>query len=442
MEIKKGYFLPYQIRWIQDQSRLKIAEKSRRVGWTYVQSYEDVKDAVRADEPMDVWFSSADMSAAREYIRYCEQWTRVFKVAAESLGEMVIDREDDIKAFVIEFASGKRIHALSSNPTGFRSKGGKVILDEFAKHQQQDELWQAAMPSITWGFPLRIISTYNGKSNRYYRMVEDARRGNRWSLHCTNVVQAVDEGLADKILKRKLTPQERQDWLDELRENAGDEETWQQEYMCNPVDEATAWLSWDLITGCVDKAAGIPKLYEGGLCYVGMDIARRRNLTVIWVNEALGDVLWCREVISLKNATFKEQDAKLDEVMRRYKVAKLCIDQGGMGERSTEEYIDLYGHYRTEGIIFSAPIKQVLAVEGKQRFEDRLIRIPDDKAVKDAHHAVRKFTTVAGNPRFDADDSSEVGHADEFWANMLSIHAAAGKRNCMPAMASEEFDCW
>ena len=268
MEIKKGYFLPYQVRWIQDQSRLKIAEKSRRVGWTYVQSYEDVKDAVRADEPMDVWFSSADMSAAREYIRYCEQWTRVFKVAAESLGEVVIDREDDIKAFVIEFASGKRIHALSSNPTGFRSKGGKVILDEFAKHQQQDELWQAAMPTITWGFPLRIISTYNGKSNRYYRMVEDARKGNRWRLHSTNIVQAVDEGLADKILKRKLTPQERQDWLDELRENAGDEETWQQEYMCNPVDEATAWLSWDLIEGCVDKSAGIPKLYEGGLCYV------------------------------------------------------------------------------------------------------------------------------------------------------------------------------
>ena len=442
MEIKKGYFLPYQVRWIQDQSRLKIAEKSRRVGWTYVQSYEDVKDAVRADEPMDVWFSSADMSAAREYIRYCEQWTRVFKVAAESLGEVVIDREDDIKAFVIEFASGKRIHALSSNPTGFRSKGGKVILDEFAKHQQQDELWQAAMPTITWGFPLRIISTYNGKSNRYYRMVEDARKGNRWRLHSTNIVQAVDEGLADKILKRKLTPQERQDWLDELRENAGDEETWQQEYMCNPVDEATAWLSWDLIEGCVDKSAGIPKLYEGGLCYVGMDIARRRNLTVIWVNERLGDVLWCREVVSLKNATFKEQDAKLDEVMRRYKVAKLCIDQGGMGERSTEEYIDLYGHYRTEGIIFSAPVKQVLAVEGKQRFEDRLIRIPDDKAIKAAHHAVRKFTTVAGNARFDADDDSEVGHADEFWANMLSIHAAMGNKNCMPAMASQEFDSW
>ncbi|HTD87841.1 MAG TPA: hypothetical protein VK850_14790 [Candidatus Binatia bacterium] len=29
------YFLPYQIAWIRDQSRLKIIEKSRQIGITY-----------------------------------------------------------------------------------------------------------------------------------------------------------------------------------------------------------------------------------------------------------------------------------------------------------------------------------------------------------------------------------------------------------------------
>ncbi len=37
--------------------------------------------------------------------------------------------------------------------------------------------------------------------------------------------------------------------------------------------------------------------------------------------------------------------------------------------------------------------------------------------------AVRKTTTVAGNPRFDA-ERSEAGHADEFWAHGLALHAA------------------
>ncbi|NJK42979.1 MAG: hypothetical protein HC933_00775 [Pleurocapsa sp. SU_196_0] len=121
--MKQPYFLPYQQRWLDDQSRLKVAEKSRRIGWTYVQAFEDVRDAAKADGGMDVWFTSADISAAREYIRYCETFARVFDKAARSLGEIVIAAEDDIKALVIEFSSGKRINALSSNPKGFSLEG-------------------------------------------------------------------------------------------------------------------------------------------------------------------------------------------------------------------------------------------------------------------------------------------------------------------------------
>lgn len=111
----KAFFLPYQLRWLNDKSKVKIWEKSRRIGATYVQSYEDVRDCVYKRVPA-VWFSSADESAAREYIDYCEQWTKLFNVAAKSLGEVIIDNDKDIKAFVIEFNNGTKIHALSSNP--------------------------------------------------------------------------------------------------------------------------------------------------------------------------------------------------------------------------------------------------------------------------------------------------------------------------------------
>ena len=59
----------------------------------------------------------------------------------------------------------------------------------------------------------------------------------------------------------------------------------------------------------------------------------------------------------------------------------------------------------------------------KQRYEDRKVRTPEDKDIRAAHHAVRKTTTVAGNPRFDA-DQTELVHADEFWAHALAVHAA------------------
>ena len=417
------FFLPYQVRWISDPARFKIVEKSRRTGFTYCQSYEDVRDAARADNPLDVWFSSADESAAKEYIRYCEQWTKLFKVAAESLGEMVIDKADDIKALVVQFSSGKRIHALSSNPKAMRSKGGKLVLDEYAFHKNPEEMWKAAAPVITWGFPVRVLSTYNGKGNRYYRMVEEAKKGNRWSLHTVTIEDAVAAGLVDKVLGRKATAAERAAFLLDCREIAGDEETYQQEYMCVPVDEATAWLTWDLITSAEHAEAGKPELYQGGDCYVGMDIGRRRDLTVIWVDEKIGDVLWNREIVKMKGASFAEQDAEMDRVFSRYKVRRCCMDQGGMGEKPVEDAKRRYGEYAVEGILFTGPVKQHLATLIKQAYEDRRTRTPADRELRDSHHAVRKLTTIAGNPRFDA-DRSEVGHADEFWAHALACHAA------------------
>lgn len=425
----KSYFLPYQIDWLRDTSRFKLWEKSRRIGATYVQAYEDVKDAARAENPIDVWFTSADQTAAREYILYCAQWARVFQVAAEDLGEIVIDSDNDVKAFVIEFANGKRINALSSNPKAFRSKGGKLVIDEYAFHKQPEELWKAALPIITWGFPVRILSTYNGKGNRYYRMVSEAKKQlaatgkSVWSLHTVTIEDAVRQGLADKILGRTLTDAERAAWLAEQREAAGDEETWQQEYMCQPVDEATAWLTWNLIIGAEHPDAGNPALYQGGDCYVGNDIGRRRDLAVIWVDERVGDVLWTREVVKMKNATFAVQDAELDRIMRTYKVRRVCMDQTGMGEKPVEDAKKRHGEYKVEGVLFTGPVKQHLATAGKQIFEDRKLRIPEDRDIRASHHAVRKQTTVAGNPRFDA-ERSELGHADEFWAHMLALHAA------------------
>lgn len=420
----QSYFLPYQINWIKDRSRFKVSEKSRRVGFTYAQAYADVLDAARQEKPLDVWFSSADDSAAREYIRYCEQWARLFKIAAEFLGETVIAKEDDIKAYTIEFATGRRINALSSNPKAFRSKGGKLVLDEYAFHKQPEELWRAAIPIITWGFPVCVLSTYNGKGNRYYRIVEDAKKpGSKWSLHTVTIEDAVAQGLADKIMGRPLTPAERAAWLAEQREVAGDEETWQQEYMCRPIDEATAWLPWELITSAEHPDAGKPELYAGGECYIGMDIGRRRDLTVIWVLERVGDVLWTREVVRLKNKSFAEQDAELDRIFATYKVRRCCVDQTGMGEKPVEDAKRRHGAHQVEGVLFTAQAKQHLATYGKQLFEDRKLRTPGERAIRESHHAVRKVTTVAGNPRFDA-DRSEVGHADEFWSHMLAIHAA------------------
>ena len=71
-----------------------------------------------------VWFSSADESAAREYILYCHYWAKLLDVIARDMGEIVLDKRG-VKAHTIEFANGNRINALSSKSKGIQVQGGK-----------------------------------------------------------------------------------------------------------------------------------------------------------------------------------------------------------------------------------------------------------------------------------------------------------------------------
>ena len=423
----KPYFLPYQERWLKDNSRLKIWEKSRRIGATYVQAYEDVSDcAVRPGLP--VWFSSADESAAKEYNLYCEQWVKLLDVAARYLGEVVIDSEKDIKTFVVEFANGARINALRSNPKAFRSKGGKVILDEFGFHDDADALWKAAKPCITWGFPMRILSTHNGKNCRYYHMTEDAKQGRGgFMLHTTDIFRAVGEGLVDKIYNRAATEEDRAEWLRLEKEACQDEDTWLQEYCCVPVDETTAFLSYDLITSCeagdcLSQASGQSHEIAHTIhdFYLGMDIGRKKDLSVIWLVEQVGDVAWTRRVIEIERRPFREQREMLFDLLPH--VRRACIDSTGLGMQLAEEAQERFGTYRVESVSFTQAVKEELAFGLRRKFEDRTARIPVDRNIREDLHSVRKVTTAAGNIRFDA-VRTDQGHADRFWSLALAIHA-------------------
>ncbi len=426
-DIKK-YFLPYQERWLKDGSQIKIWEKSRRIGATYVQSYEDVRDCAGKKVPA-VWFSSADESAAREYIEYCEKWTRLFHVAGKYLGQVLLDSEKDIKAFVIEYANGTKIHALSSNPKAFRSKGGKVVLDEFAWHDDQDKMWSAARPCITWGFPMRILSTHNGTNSRFYKFIKAIKQGRlNWSLHTTDIFKAVDDGLVDKILGRKATEEEKQAWIKEQRDNCFDENTWRQEYCCEAVDEASAFLTYEMITNCEDETNNILMPLEEiqGDIFVGVDIGRKRDLTVIWVIEKLGRVKYTRMVKVLEKTQFHIQREVLFEILRHNKMRRCCIDSTGLGMQLAEEAQIAFGRYRVEAVTFTAKVKEELAFHLRTQFEDRTIYIPSDYVIREDLHSVRKVTTTAGNIRFDVLSSERLdSHADRFWALALALHAAS-----------------
>jgi phage FluMu gp28-like protein len=272
-----------------------------------------------------------------------------------------------------------------------------------------------------------VISTPNGKGNLFYEIMTSGGFADLFSRHIVTIHDAVADGLGRNIA--------------ELKRAIADPVAWAQEYECEFVDSATAWLPYELIDGCEDAAA--PGEYLGGPCYVGMDIAARGDLTVIAVLEDVAGVLWLRELIEMRGEPFARQLAALDGVMRDYRVIRAALDQTGLGEMPVEEARRRHGAYRVEGVIFSPARKLDLATALRERMEDRRLRIPVGRHDLRADlHSVQRVAGATGAPRLVA-EREDGSHADRFWALALATAAASTERpdyslwqTCGPAASS------
>src|SRR5438094_786795 len=59
-------FCPYQLAWGADRAGVKLAEKSRRIGWTYFDAFDATISRIGSHpgRPYDLWYSATDMTAA------------------------------------------------------------------------------------------------------------------------------------------------------------------------------------------------------------------------------------------------------------------------------------------------------------------------------------------------------------------------------------------
>lgn len=427
---KDGIFLPFQSAWIKDDSRLKLMEKSRQIGISWATAYAADERTAAKGARHDQWVSSRDDLQARLFVEDCKMWAQIMHLAANDLGEVVIDPKERLSAYVIEFASGKRIHSMSSNPDAQAGKRGGRILDEFALHPDPRKLWSIAYPGITWGGSMELISTHRGSQNFFNQLVREVREsGNpkNISLHRVTLQDALDQGFLYKLQQMLPKDDERQSmdeaqYFDFIRKGCADEESFQQEYMCNPADDDSAFLEYGLISA-VEYSAGTDwRIIGNGRLFAGVDIGRKKDLTVLWVVEQLGDVLYTRHVESLQNMRKSEQEAVIWPWFER--CDRICIDATGLGIGWADDAQDKFGEHRVEAVTFTPRSKEALAYPIRGAMEDRTLRIPQDPKIRADLRQVTKQVSSTGNVRFTAERTPD-GHADHFWALGLAVHAAS-----------------
>lgn len=440
------FFLPYQQRWIDDTSRLKLMVKSRQIGLSWSTAYALVRRKAVTGAKLDAWVSSRDDLQARLFKEDCNSFAGILHTACQDLGQQVIDPDKAISAYVLALASGCRIHSMSSNPDAQAGKRGDRVLDEFALHPDPRKLWSIAYPGITWGGIMEIISTHRGSNNFFNKLIQEIEHGGNpkgISLHRVTLQDALDQGFLGK-LKAKLPPDDERQFMDEadyfdyIRAGCADEESFQQEYMCVPSDDAGAYISYDLIDSCLYPPDTVweTELDPAGTYYLGMDVARTTDLSIIYIVQADGSARRTRRLIEMSNTKFADQRDTLYRYLSLPCIRRACIDATGLGMQLAEEARDRFGS-KVEPVIFTASVKEDMATTTRRAMEDAALRIPNDPKLIADIRSIRKETTSAGNVRYVGERTTN-GHADRWWAIGLALHAGKQPGTCGPSRLSTQ----
>jgi phage FluMu gp28-like protein len=315
--------LPYQRRWVEDRSSLKMVVKARQIGYSFAATLQAL---LRCLERKTTWIflskgerqSKLLMEKVQEHIQSCGIVAQAFE---SSFFEGASQKQLEVR-----LPNGSVIYGLPSNPDTARGYSGNVTLDEFAFHADAAKIYSALFPTITRGYSLEVISTPNGQQGKFYELAKAAGLEHQglgkegvftnpkslkpnplsWSSHWCDVYEAVRQGLKINI--------------ELLRAGCDDESTFQQEFCCQFVSTAENFFPPELIAACVSAEAStqglgitgqaleeqglgirhwgsgeegistnpqplIPNPYINSEFFLGIDIGRHHDRTVFWLDE-------------------------------------------------------------------------------------------------------------------------------------------------------------
>jgi len=402
--------LPYQCADVESTARFRWNCWARQTGKSFTKSLRRILRGL--ERRRDQIFLSAGERQARELMdkarRHCQALQIVCDFHEEgSLGDLSLRRME------IKLPRGVRIIALPANPQTARGFSGDVLLDEFAMHADDRDIWAAMFPSLLrCDGELDVASTPRGCGNLFHQL----RDNPRFSTSTVTLRDAIAQGLeADEAA---------------IREAMDDDTLFRQEFLCEFLDESTAFLTYAQIAACVDAGLVPAKDVESlqvdpRELFVGVDVGRYRDLTVVWVLAKEADRLVTAGLFELAGATFSAQEKLLCDILRLPQVRRCCMDAGGLGMQLAEQAAERFGAHRVQAVTMTAALKSQLAGGLRIEVEKGRIRIPGDERIRKDWHSIRRHMSTSGHFVLDA-PRREGSHADRFWAAALGLHAAGG----------------
>lgn len=396
--------LPYQRDWLKTglTSYFMVGLMARQVGKSTMAMAEAVNDCITTPKTTWTCLSTTERQSG-ELLAKGKQWAEAFRICAPASLHGWLDY--DPTATEIRWGNGSRIISVPATENS-RGWSGNVLLDEYALHRDGGfAIWQAAYAIATNRMAgrkkIRIISTPSSRETKFYDIWH--KEGGLFTKKLITLPDAIAQGLpADE---------------DEIRAGLDDDDMYAIEFLCQFADSSMVAFGSDLL---MVQSKNIPIGLTSGQRFVGYDVARSGDKSVIVTLIKRGGELYTEDITTMVNTPFNEQLRVLKDKLKG--VSKCRIDSTGMGAMLAEEARRLYGA-KVEGYLFTQPSKTDLMVRLHKALDTGVLWLADRKDVRDDLGSMDKVVSNNGKVSYHARHSKD-GHADICCAYALAVEAA------------------
>jgi hypothetical protein len=355
--------------------------------------------------------------------------------------------------------NGSQAIALPASPDTCVGSTGSVWFNEFGVLPKliQRDMYAYLQPMVSsrQEFELCASSTPRGLGTKFHEFFTSEVFAKIFALFEVDIFKAISEGAVyfDYLNQRVVDAE----GIARLKEALRDDDRWMTEYLVQFAADVLALLDFEMIGQCESQHDEDGKEYKildfdmpqdfdpaktnlaaqlnlkGRDLYIGHDIARQKDLSVIWVDEEVDGRLWNRGIITMSRIDFERQEQALWQFLGHPKMRKAGIDATGMGARTAERAVTKFGS-RVVPINFSGnlkdrhghptPVKALIARVMRERHQDGRDKYPVLDKIRDDFIRVKRKAGSSPDTFTYFADSDETGHADIFTGKALSCLVA------------------
>ena len=343
--------LPYQMKYVLDDSPILGMEKGRQLGITWASGYKVPRRIFTSKRVENHYWISRDEFTAKLFLQDVLYWIHQmnrFRNHKKEFKQDIVDLKG-VQAMRITFDCGSTIHVMSSSVDAIAGKRGHVYIDEAALHKDFQLLFDIAKPATRWGYTITFFSTHRSKQNYFFKFIEKIKKGEvpYAKVMTVTLIDALNDGYLHRINdKARLLGgrvyKSNTEFFEEEKLQASSEEMFLQENMCIPADaDATQAVKEEDLTRIMfpqNEIFGRPQ--AGKKYFAGIDIGRNRDLTVVWICEDVSTgkqpMLVTRHLEIMSKVEFTTQERKIAETLEKWRPRHCMIDGTNVGAMIAE----------------------------------------------------------------------------------------------------------